>query len=404
MLHFKPSRRWLGAVLAAAILAAVLLVVRPELERRHAAEQWAMLDSYCVECHNSLDRAGDFSFEELSAETINEHTEIFEAAVEKLRGRLMPPPGGRQPGQAEIDALVAWLETSIDAGQSAPPAGHVPVQRLSRTEYAAAVKDLLGVEIDAEQYLPTEIEVDGFSNIAAALSVSPAFLEQYLSVARTVAKLAVGEPVPKLANVYFPPPGGDQDGYMDGMPLGTRGGTMFEHTFPADGQYRINITDLDVGLYPRSLETEHTLVILIDRHEAFRGRLGGAEDLRLVDIGGAPARAEIMERFANIPVDVTAGVHEIVITFIERARAATDEPIFGFTPYGGFSFSGQMRVPRVIGGIEIVGPFDATGVSRTTSREKIFICEPEVADRERACAERIAANLARRAFRRPNWS
>jgi hypothetical protein len=183
--------------------------------------------------------------------------------------------------------------------------------------------------------------------------------------------------------------------------LGTRGGTRFEHNFPADGEYHINITDLDVGLYPRSLETEHTLVILVDRTEVFRARLGGAADLELVDRGGAPGRAELMARFTEIPVRVAAGVHEVVVTFIERSRASTDEPIFGFTPYGGFSFRGQMRVPRVIGGIEVEGPFGATGLSRTASRDKIFVCQPESPVEERACAQRITATLARRAFRRP---
>src|SRR5690606_39719028 len=104
-----------------------------------------------------------------------------------------------------------------------------------------------------------------------------------------------------------------------GMPLGTRGGTSFKHSFPADGSYRINITDLDVGLYPRSLETEHTLVVLLDRTEVFREKLGGPEDLALVDRGGAPARAQIMERFSDIPMRVTAGVHEVVVTFLERS-------------------------------------------------------------------------------------
>jgi hypothetical protein len=108
-----------------------------------------------------------------------------------------------------------------------------------------------------------------------------------------------------------------------------------------------------------------------------------------------------MTRFANIPVRVAAGVHEVVVTFIERSRASTDETTFGFTPYGGFSFRGQMRVPRVIGGIEVEGPFGATGLTRTASRDRIFVCQPESADEERACAERITATLARRAFRRP---
>lgn len=364
-------------------------------------EQWGVLDQFCVDCHNAAEYAGDLSFESLTPDHVRTHPEIWEKVSVKLRGNLMPPPGNPQPERERIDSFLSALEGFIDTSAEAPRAGHVPIQRLTRTEYALAVEDLLAVEIDPEEFLPTEIEVDGFENMAAALSVSPAFLEQYISVARTVARLAVGEPEPKVASVYFPPPGGDQDGYVDGMPLGTRGGTRFEHSFPADGEYRINITDLDVGLYPRSLETEHTLVVLIDRSEVFREQLGGPEDLAFVDIGGAPARAEIMERFANIPVQVTAGVHEIVVTFIERSRAATDGDIFGFTPYGGFSFTGQMRVPRVIGGIEVVGPFASTGVSRTASREKVFVCEPEVAARERECAQRIAANLARRAFRRP---
>jgi mono/diheme cytochrome c family protein len=399
----KRSVRIFGSVAAAGAVVAVTAVVvhRTGFLPGQGEREWGMLQRYCADCHSSAEAAGGVVFEGLAPDAVPAKAETFEAAVRKLRGRLMPPPGNPQPDQAQINTFVGFLENSIDRGTQAPRASLVPIHRLNRTEYTAAVKDLLGVEINAGDYLPTEIEVDGFTNIAAALSVSPAFLEQYISVARTVARLAVGEPVPKLASAYFAPPGGNQDGYVDGMPLGTRGGARFRHSFPADGEYRIDITDLDVGLYPRSLETEHTLVILIDRTEVFREALGGEADLELVNLGGAPARAEIMERFADIPVHVQAGVHEVIVTFIERSRAATDEPIFGFTPYGGFSFSGQMRVPRVIGGIEVEGPFEPTGLSRTESRRKLFVCMPETADQERTCAQRIAANLARRAFRRP---
>jgi hypothetical protein len=395
------SLRVTVAVAVVGALSAAAIVAHRAFEARQTEQRWAMLATYCTECHNDEEFAGDVVFEGLGPESVPAHAETFEAAVRKLRGRLMPPPGNPQPDQAEIDALVAFLERSIDSQSQGPQAAHVPIQRLNRTEYAIAVKDLLGIGIDGEEHLPTEIEVDGFTNIAAALSTSPAFLEQYISVARTVAHLAVGTPNPKLASAYFPPPADDQDGYVDGLPLGTRGGTRFEHNFPADGEYHINITDLEVGLYPRTLETEHTLVILIDRTEVFRTQLGGAADLELVDRGGAPARAELMQRFANIPVRVAAGRHEVVVTFIERSRASTDETTFGFTPYGGFSFRGQMRVPRVVGNIEVEGPFGATGLSRTASRDKIFVCQPESPAEERACAERITATLARRAFRRP---
>ena len=270
-----------------------------------------------------------------------QHAEVFEAVVRKLRGRLMPPPGSPQPEQAEIDAFVAWLERSLDSGAAQQrTVGYVPAQRLNRTEYANAVKDLLAVEIDPTEYLPAEIEVDGFTNIAAALSVSPAFLEQYVNVARTVAHLAVGEPMPKVAAPTSRRRTADQDGYVDGMPLGTRGGMRFKHTFPADGEYRLTITDLDFGLYPRVVRdasTRSSCWSIATKRSAARS--AARRISMFIDRGGAPARAEIMKRFANIPVQVKAGVHEVVVTFIERSRAATDDHISGFTPTRSFSFT-----------------------------------------------------------------
>jgi hypothetical protein len=394
----KRSHQWL---VAASVAGAVLAVLAWRAEHAREQDRWAMLDAYCVDCHNALDRTADLSFEDLSAESVPQHAEIFERVITKLRGRLMPPPGGPQPEQEDVDALVAWLERSIDEGTRQHAVGYVPAQRLSRVEYAHAVKDLLGVEIDPVEHLPAEIEVHGFTNIAAALSSSPAFVEQYVNVASTVAHLAVGEPQPRVRTAFFPRPTEDQDGYVDGMPLGTRGGIRFTHTFPADGEYRLTLKDLGAGLYPRALETRHTLVVLVNREEVFRASLGGPEDLALIDRGGAPARAEIMERFTNIPVPVKAGVHEIVVTFIERSRAFDDEQISPFSPTESFSFTGAPRVPGIFGGVDLIGPFESPGLSATESRGKIFVCEPEVPERERACAEQIAVNLARHAFRRP---
>ncbi|MDH3508571.1 MAG: DUF1592 domain-containing protein [Gammaproteobacteria bacterium] len=400
----ERSRRFIGISCAVGIVSVAALVYsqRAGWFAGDAHPEWALIDTYCVRCHNSVDRAGEILFNRMSAESVPDEPEIFETAVRKLRGRLMPPPGNRQPDQAEIDALIGWLEGTLDEGIGTAAAGRVPVQRLNRAEYGNAVKDLLAVEIDAKDHLPAEIEVDGFSNIATALTVSPAFLEQYVRVAREVSRLAVGDRDPQLVSAYFPPPElGDQEGYVDGMPLGTRGGTRFEYTFPADGEYRINITDLDIGLYPRGLENEQTLVVLIDRTEVFRQNVGGPEDRAFVDLGGAPAREELMERFANIPVHVTAGPHEVVVTFIERAQVATDDPVRGGAHFPGWAYLGHLRLLRVIGGIEVVGPYEPTNVFRTPSQEKLFICEPEVPEQERACAARITENLARRAFRRP---
>ena len=364
--------------------------------------QWSLIDRYCIDCHNATDNAAGIRFDQLKAGSVVRQPEIFETAVHKLRGRLMPPPGSFQPSQAQIDGLIGWLESAIDEGVGTRFAGHIPLKRMSRTEFANAVKDLLAVEIDAAEYLPSEVEVEGFSNIATALTVSPAFLEQHVRAARDAARLAVGDRVPEVSITYFPPPElGDQDGYVAGMPPGTRGGKRFEYTFPADGEYRINILDLDIGLYPRGLENEQTLVILIDRQEVFRQQIGGPEDLAFVDRGGPAAREALQARFQNIPVQVTGGPHEVVVTFVERARVNTDNAVRGGRQYPAFLYLGYQRLLRVVGGIEVVGPSDATNYYRTSAQRKLFICEPEEPDQERPCAERITANLAENAFRRP---
>ena len=161
---------------------------------QHPESQWSTIQLYCFGCHNDGVRAGNLFLDQLGAESVPEHPEIFEKVVRKLRGRQMPPPGMLQPSQQEVDALVSWLESTLDKSGKAHLAGRVAVQRLNRTEYANAVKDLLAVEIDPTKYLPADIAVEGFSNIAAALTVSPAFLEQYVNAARTVSRMAVGKP------------------------------------------------------------------------------------------------------------------------------------------------------------------------------------------------------------------
>src|SRR5688572_7104976 len=163
---------------AVAIVVAAFAVHRSGLLRddpKVTEEQWSSLKTYCTDCHSAAEAAGDVVFEGVAASAIPGKPEVFEAAVRKLRGGLMPSPGNPRPDQTQIEAVIASAERAIDRGAPAHTAGHVSVQRLNRTEYATTVKDLLGAEIDAKQYLPNEIEVDGFDNIAAALSVSPAF-------------------------------------------------------------------------------------------------------------------------------------------------------------------------------------------------------------------------------------
>ncbi len=165
----------------------------------------------------------------------------------------------RNRSQKDVDSFVGWMENTLDSHAPTPrgpTAGYVPIQRLNRTEYAASVKALVGVDVNAKEVLPQDIQVEGFDNIAAALSVSPAFLDQYVTAARQVARLAVGNPDPRVSSVRYNLAGNQNPD--NPTPPGTRGGIRFKHNFPADGEYRITINDLSVGPYTAALETrEH---------------------------------------------------------------------------------------------------------------------------------------------------
>src|SRR6185369_3709542 len=186
---------------------------------------------------------------------------------------------------------------------------------------------------------------------------------------RFVAKQAIGDSAAKVSSATYVAPGGAQDQYVEGFPLGTRGGMSFKHTFMADGEYRFSVLDLDIGLYPQASETRHTLVILVDGKEIARRDIGGPEDFALANKEASIGRKKIMDRFADLPAQVKAGTHDVVVTFIERAKAESEEWVDG-----GF---GRLRVPRLLNGVTVNGPFNPKGVSKTASREKIFVCEPQ---------------------------
>lgn len=393
---------YIGALLALIAAVAVLQTgAVAQTSTAAAADQHrAMLETYCVDCHNTTVKSGGVALDALNLSAPAGDARIWEKALRKLRGRLMPPPGNPQPPQKDIDSFMAWMENALDSNAKGPKAGYVPIQRLNRTEYAASVKALVGVDVNAKDVLPQDIQVGGFDNIAVALSVSPAFLDQYVTAARQIAKVAVSSPNPRVSNVKYGI-AANQNG-DDPLPPGTRGGIRFKHNFPADGEYRINILDLSVGLYTGSMENQSTLVIMIDGKIVFRKPIGGPADQALVDRKGAGGRAEIMERFTKIPVQVQAGVRDVVVAFIERSHVESDEivasqPVFnGLT--GGTAVSNRMASLR--DGVEILGPYNPTGVSKTLSRGLIFVCDPKAAG-EPACAKQITENLARRAFRRP---
>ena len=328
---------------------------------------------------------------------MGEHAELWEKAIRKLKAGMMPPPGARRPEKATADAFAAWLETSLDAAAAAhPDPGRVAVHRLNRTEYANAIDALLALKIDPAAMLPKDDEADGFDNIASSLAVSPSFLDQYISAARVVTNRALGVPGTKATSVtYRPARGTDQAVRVDGLPLGTRGGLVVEHNFPADGDYKLNVNGLPIAGYLRGMEYQHTVVVLLDGVKIFENTIGGPEDLKNIDQQQAAAVTAVNNRFQNIPVKTTAGPHKLGVTFVARTLAESDDVLFNFRPG-----TGEERIPK-IGTVDVLGPFTAESLGDTPSRQRVLICKPASPADEEACAKKILTQLARRAYRRP---
>jgi hypothetical protein len=368
------------------------------------AGQWQMLERYCTECHNDAESAGEVTLERVTPGDVAAHPELWERVVRRLRGSVMPPPGSPHPGVEDVGAFVAALEATLDgaAEERGHDPGEVALHRLNRTEYASAIRDLLGMEVDANRLLPPDVSSEGFDNISAMLRVSPTYLDQFIAAAREIAIKAVGNPNASPVRAEYISKVKNHSAQVSGLPLGTRDGLLVEHYFPADGEYVFNLRvssepGAELRAYPQGwLEYEHTAILTVDGIKMFEASLGGEEDLRTVDHLQIAAVNAIKDRFREIRVPVKAGYRQIGATFIARSYAESDHRLQTFIPG-----EGVPDVPQMLG-LEVVGPYEATGISeQTKTRERIFICHPETADQEAPCAERILTRLARLAFRRP---
>lgn len=400
-----------GAVLSCTLLCAGAAQAGSAPAGSAAQAEWSAVQKYCTQCHNIDDWAGGVAFDTMSPDQIPSDAKIWEDAIRKLRGGFMPPPGAKQhPDGRTVTSLISWLENTLDAAETVPVPGRVPLRRLNRREYANAVRDLLALDVDASALLPVDDHAkNGFDTEAASLQVSPAFLDQYVNAARVVAGEAVGNPkAPAVTTTFgnvadmkislqvFGHPGeGNQQLYRDGMPFGTRGGMSEEYVFPADGDYALTIGDLALGRDVPLMEFDNTVVALLDGREFFRTHIGGERDQKAIDQQQQTAVEAINGRLRNIRFHATEGPHRIVVTFVHRDFAESDERVRVRALEGG-----QERV-QLMHAFQIRGPLSVTGMSDSPSRRRIFLCHPASADEETPCAHRIIANLAQLAFRRP---
>ena len=382
----------------AVICFAGVLSAAPQTVAPPAADvQIATMKQYCTGCHNDKLKIGGASFDGLTADSVAKNPELFEKAVRKLRGRVMPPPGAKQPDQKTVDSVVAWLEGSLDKiPTQAEITDKVVLHRLNRKEYENAVRDLLLVDVNGAELLPVDDSAQGYDNIASALQVSPSFIEQYVIAAHNVAEKTMGKGDSRPQGWSFKAAPGSQLTHVPGLPLGTRGGILAKVDLPADGEYRINIADMATHIWGNGMEYENPLIVSLDNKIVYQTTIGGEEDAKLYDQVQSGALDRVNARLKNIKFQATAGPHNIGVTFRRQSFAESDDELQVFELGGG-----QDRSYRV-NSFQLLGPFDAKGISSTPSRDRVLVCSPDKDKKTpEACAKEILGTLAKRAYRRP---
>ena len=348
------------------------------------------LARHCTSCHNQRLKTAGLALDTLNLSAVGDQVAVWEKVVTKLRAGAMPPVGRPQPDESARTTFVAWLESELDraAARSPNPGRPAAFHRLNRTEYQNAIRDLLGLDLDVSRLLPADDAAYGFDNVSDVLSISPARLDAYLSAARRISRLAVGDPgaAPEIATYTFGKMLLQEERMSEELPFGSRGGAAFRHVFPLDGEYVLKLR-FDGPSTPAD-----RFELRIDGVKAGEGTPRGRASGDTADSGGVEMR-----------VRVPAGNHAIGIVLLKRMLAAEGR-FPAFFPWGNsgvFATTLGARQYLRLDNVEINGPFGATAVGDTPSRRAIFSCRPATADEEPACAARILSALARRGYRRP---
>jgi len=359
--------------------------------------QRAVIDKYCVGCHNARLKSGGLVLESLDLSRLWDHADVAEKVALKLRSGMMPPLRAPRPDKATLDGLITWMENELDS-HAVPNLAAPGIHRLNRTEYQNVVRDLLGLKIDAAKFLPSDNSTHGFDNIAGALTTSPALMEAYLAAAGKISRLAMASSTAPTFVEFNVPDDATQNYHVEGLPFGTRGGTLIEHEFPADGDYELKIVPIFEGNMGQANDpfgqiTGERLSVTVDGQQAHVFDWDK-------DMVGAPRSG-----VPTPPIHVKAGLHKVGVTFLATNYAPDSNinHVFERATIETGGIPGYVFFPHV-GKVKIEGPLNATRASDTPSRRKIFVCRPAAgatARQEDACARTILTTLAHRAYRRP---
>ena len=348
----------------------------------------AMFTRYCVACHNSKALTAGLDLGSVDLNNVPQNAEVLEKVVRKLQGRMMPPPGMPRPDEPTTEAFLAWAQAHLDeAAAKAPDPGRVMLHRLNRDEYANAVRDLFALEVSPAAILPQDDTSDGFDNVADVLQVSPVFLDQYISAARTVAISAVGDAKMRSATVTIKPtPGQTQGAHIEGLPLGTRGGFLADELLPAEGDYQLVVHGSKTFNYDYVVPDDR-FVATVDGKLVYDSAKDPTPPAK-VPLGVAKGHD------FTFKVHLTGGAHKIGGGYISPTYHAN---LSELTPY---KVSTGFAGPTVVSA-DLTGPNNPVQLGHSPSRDAIFSCRPKTKAEAEPCAKKIITSLTRRAYRRP---
>jgi mono/diheme cytochrome c family protein len=383
------------------VVGRVLLLRPANLSAQAESPARALVSKYCVTCHNERLKTANLLLDKADADQIANSADTWERVVVQLRGRSMPPANMPRPDNATYDSVATWLETELDrAAASRPNPGRpASLHRLNRTEYANAVRDLLGVEIDPTSMLPPDAQAHGFDTNADALGVEPALLDRYLTAAAKIARVAVGDPtIPPAFERYTAVKGNSNEQTWlwqterldESFSLGSRGGIAARHYFPVDGEYVFKVRLLRTyGGGIKGLHVPTTIDVRADGARIGRFTIGG--------VAGEPR--EDADVALQVRAAMTAGLHQVLATIVKTDDTKAEGlgpariPIWNRE---GDVLSAELSISSLL----IGGPYDGRVPKDSPSRRRIFVCQPASAADETTCATTVLSTLARRAYRR----
>ena len=383
-------------LLSAVALIGLLSVAAPSAQEPSRA----LLDQYCVTCHNDRLKTADLALDTVDIGAVEANAEVLEKVVRKLRSGQMPPEGRPRLDAATIETFATSLETALDrAAVSAPNPGRVASRRLNRVEYVNVIEDLLALEIDGGQLLPSDMAGFGFDNNADVLSITPALMGRYIAAATKISRAAIGSPDSRPVTEVYKVGFERRDVRVsEEMPFGTHGGLSVRHTFPLDGEYvfavRLKRNDT-VETIDGIGEDEHQIEVRVDhalvRRFPIGGRFPGVDPGSLIAVSEDDIEGQRLHEYRmtadhelEIRVPIKAGTRLVAVGFTDAAPSPNP--------------------PTDLPGVDMLyisGPFDGRVPEDTPSRRRIFTCRPAGASDEESCARQIIAALARRAYRRP---